>query len=650
MELQPEHEQDGQQRTFLVLLLLMAMFFIWTTMRPRPQVPPQEEEPVATEEKNGKKQGTDANGAKVAEAPTKAPAKAPAVKAAPPTPPGTSATPEPEVKRITKRSKFFSAVFTNQDAALERLTLLDYFRDPPSKAEARRALKANRDADVAKYGLPLLGQVGTEPSLVVTDRATDGGSADSKLFVSRRYELVSKDRDRDVVFRATFAGGIEVTKTYRLPAPGDELQRHLWLEVQVKNTGSAPVEYPGYRLQGAGGLAVDISPASWKRGKTLPDEAERKAAVRSLEVAVGLHSESAEMNVARRSCSKLQDNALSRSDARIAWTAVQSNYFTVILDPLPAAGQKSWVWSGGASAVGEHNVGSNIETQTHALAPGQSIVHRYRLYAGPKKRSILEAYGADYDKVIEPSKLHYLRVVLYAILRGAYAIIPNWGVAIILLTIVVRVALHPLSRKSQISMARMQKLQPQTKELREKYKKDKRRQQEEMMKLYKEYGVNPLGGCLPMILQIPVFIGLWGVLRGSIELRQAPFVLWIRDLSQPDAFMGAVNILPILCIVVMFIQQRMMPKSPDPQQQQTQKIMGYMMPALLGVMFYGLASGVALYFSASMFLGIVEQKRIRQHLDKMGDLKPVKRKKPDKQGRKAISARPSRPARKRKPF
>ena len=101
--------------------------------------------------------------------------------------------------------------------------------------------------------------------------------------------------------------------------------------------------------------------------------------------------------------------------------------------------------------------------------------------------------------------------------------------------------------------------------------------------------------------------GLWGVLRESIELRQAPFVLWMQDLSQPDAFLGYINVLPILSIVVMFVQQQMMPKSPDPQQQQTQKIMGYTMPLLMGFLFWSVASGVALYFVASMFLGIVEQ-------------------------------------------
>jgi YidC/Oxa1 family membrane protein insertase len=195
-------------------------------------------------------------------------------------------------------------------------------------------------------------------------------------------------------------------------------------------------------------------------------------------------------------------------------------------------------------------------------------------------------------------------------------------------------------------MQKMQKLNPQMQELREKFKNDKRRQQEEMMKLYKEYGVNPLGGCFPILLQLPIFIGLYNALRKSIELRHAPFVFWIRDLSQPDYFMNTVNILPLLSCLIMFMQQRMMPKSGDPQQQQTQKIMGYMMPVLLGWIFYSLPSGLNLYFIASMGIGIVEQKIIRSHIDRMGDLKPVARK-PGKQARKAGLSKPSRPTRRK---
>jgi YidC/Oxa1 family membrane protein insertase len=665
MELQPDYgQQDSQQRTVLVLLLLMALFFLWsTTFMPRSA---QEEETTQTEEQPADKSDSAAKGPDAA---PPAPKATPGAVGPAPTPPSTpppsvppTAPPpkpeppkqEPTLKRVVRRSRLFTAVFTNQDAALESLTLLDYFRDPPSQDAAHRARKTNPDADVAKYGLPLLGQEGAEPSLVLGDRTAGGETTVTTLFVPRRYEVVSPDGSSEVVFRTSFGDGLEVTKTFRVPGDEDALQRHVLLEVQVRNGGPTAVECPGYRLRGAGGIAVDVGPAAWKRGRTVPDEREQKAAADTMAAAVALGSEGGELNVARAKCSALQKEPLARSDAAVEWAAVQSSYFTVILDPLPAEGEK-WVWSGGASPVGEHNLGSTIETQNAVLAPGQSVVHRYRLYAGPKQRGELAAYEAGYEKVIEFSRLYVLKVALGWILHGSHALLPNYGVAIIILTIFVRILLHPLSHKSQVSMAKMQKLQPQMKEVRDKYKNDKPRQQQELMKLYREYGVSPFGGCLPILLQLPIFIGLWGMLRESIELRHAPFALWIEDLSQPDCLIPGfpgfwilqdLNLLPILCCVIMFIQQQMTPKSPDPQQQQTQKLMGYTMPALLGVLFYGVASGLSLYFSASMLLGFLEQKRIKSHLDKLGDLKPVQRK-PDKQAKKAFG--PGLP-RKRKPF
>jgi YidC/Oxa1 family membrane protein insertase len=656
MELQPQYEQDSQQRTFLVLLLILAMFFIWSTVfAPRP-TPPKEEPVAEGKEDKGKESPASAKAREkgkgsedtptIGKAEPKAPdSKAPAAKkggeeppeAGEPAEPEPSA-PEPELKKVVRSSKLLHVTFTNQDAAVERLTLLDYFRTPPSKSKARRLLDEDPDADVSQYGLPLLGQVGAEPSAVISDRTQGSEGEAADLFNSRRYEVLSGADDAEVVFRAVFGDGLQVTKTYRLPSEDDQEQRHLLLDVEVKNVSDAAVEYPGYRLRGAGGLAVDVGPAAWKRGRTTPTKEERKKAATGMGAVIAMRNEAGKLNVVREDAGDLQEEPLSRSEAPVAWSAVQSSYFTVILSPLLEEGEKSWVWAGGAESLDEVDITSTLATQNAVLAPGEAVVHRYQLYAGPKKSDALAAYERGYEEVIAPSKLYYLKVVLYGILRGAHAIIPNYGVAIILLTLVVRLVLHPLSKKSQVSMARMQKLQPQMKDIREKFKKDKQRQQQEMMKLYKEYGVNPLGGCLPMILQIPVFIGLWGVLRESIELRHAPFILWIKDLSQPDAFLGYVNVLPLMCVVVMFLQQRMMPKSVDPQQQQTQKIMGYMMPALLGFLFYGVASGVTLYFSASMGLGVLEQKRIRSHVDQLGDLKPVK-KKTDKQSRKAVPSR-----------
>jgi len=312
-------------------------------------------------------------------------------------------------------------------------------------------------------------------------------------------------------------------------------------------------------------------------------------------------------------------------------------------------GQAPFVVAGGAEALGEYNLTAHVDSVDITLEPGQSVTHEYRLYAGPKTRSILEGYGeaAHFDEAIEGHWHDALSNIMTGVLRVSYAIIPNYGIAIIILTILVRGVLHPLSKKSQTSMQKMQKLNPQVQELKTKFEKDKRKQQEEMMKLYKDYGVNPLGGCLPIFLQIPVFIGLWNALRSSLELRHARF-LAIQDLSQPDALIMGINLLPILSCVVMFIQQKMMPKHGDAQQQQTQKIMGYMMPGLLGFLFYGMPSGLNLYFTVSMLIGIVEQKIIRAHVDALGDLKPINRK-PSKQSRKAIGNRPAK-GQKRKPF
>jgi YidC/Oxa1 family membrane protein insertase len=247
----------------------------------------------------------------------------------------------------------------------------------------------------------------------------------------------------------------------------------------------------------------------------------------------------------------------------------------------------------------------------------------------------LASYGANYERLFGWDVIQPLADACVYVLDAAYFVTGNYGIAIIILTAIVRLVLHPLSKKSQTSMQKMGKLQPQVTEIREKFKGDKKRQQEEMMKLYKTYGVNPMGGCLPIVLQIPVFIGLWRALQGSIELRQAPFCLWIQDLSQPDALFGAVNVLPIASCAIMFVQQKLTPKAGDPQQQKTQKMMGYIMPVFLVWILYSLPSGLGLYFIASTLVGIGEQRIIKRHMDRMGDLKPVAAK-PSKQTRKAI--------------
>ena len=210
----------------------------------------------------------------------------------------------------------------------------------------------------------------------------------------------------------------------------------------------------------------------------------------------------------------------------------------------------------------------------------------------------------------------------------------NYGLAIILLVVLVRVALHPLTRKGQASMAKMQKLQPELQSIREKYKDDKAKLNEEMMKLYKSQGATPMLGCLPMFLQFPIWIALWTGLQAAVELRHAAFLpVWITDLAAPDALipfgravkipligamMGPIqgfNLLPILLAVAMALQQKFMPSpTAGGQQARQQRNMMYFFTGFLLLIFYNAPSGLTLYIMASTFAGVAEQYVIRKHI------------------------------------
>ncbi|MFA7369345.1 MAG: membrane protein insertase YidC, partial [Kiritimatiellales bacterium] len=194
-------------------------------------------------------------------------------------------------------------------------------------------------------------------------------------------------------------------------------------------------------------------------------------------------------------------------------------------------------------------------------------------------------------------------------LKGLEKVVRNYGVAIMLLTVIVRVIFWPITHKGTESMRKMQALQPQLKEIREKFKDNPQRMQQETMQFYKDNKVNPLGGCLPMLIQIPVFIALFVVLRSAVELRFSKF-LWVRDLSEPEnLFAGMLpfglplNILPILMAATMVWQQKMTPSAGDPQQQ---KMMAIMMPIMMLFFFYTMPSGLVLYWTTSNLIMIVQ--------------------------------------------
>jgi YidC/Oxa1 family membrane protein insertase len=292
----------------------------------------------------------------------------------------------------------------------------------------------------------------------------------------------------------------------------------------------------------------------------------------------------------------------------VDWAGITTTYFlSAVLPDDPARASAQFV----ATDPGKAGV-VQLFFDPLNLPPGQSAERVFRVYVGPKVAERLEAVGGGLVRSIDLgwSWLAPLTLAFSWLLRALHSLIPNYGVGIILLTVLVRAVTTPLTIKQMRSMERMRALQPKLQELREKYPDDRQRQSEEMMKLYRREGVNPLGGCLPMLLQLPVFIGLFYALRSSIDLRHAPFVGWIDDLSAPDALFVIpgvgipLRVLPLVMGATMVLQQKITPMQVDPAQA---RMMMIVMPVMMTVLFYQFPSGLVLYWMVSNVLAIAHQ-------------------------------------------
>ena len=314
-----------------------------------------------------------------------------------------------------------------------------------------------------------------------------------------------------------------------------------------------------------------------------------------------------------QSMALLAGNKLVKMDAKdsesvsgsISWASLGSRYFLMAIFPL---------WEGGSKFVSQEKSlksGKELENTLWAsqlkLAPGESVKLTYKIFAGPKELALLEGEGSHLNRALDLGFFEFFALLLLKILKFSYSLVGNWGLAIIFLTVLIKIVLFPLSHKSFKSMKEMQKIQPLLKELREKFKDDKEQLNMQTLKVMKEHKVNPLGGCLPMLIQLPIWFALYKVLYSSIELRHAPFYFWIQDLSAKDPY----YITPILLGVSMFVQQRFSPKPPDPMQA---KMMMFM-PLMFSFIMLGLPSGLVIYIFCNTFLSILQQAYINRSLD-----------------------------------
>jgi len=346
--------------------------------------------------------------------------------------------------------------------------------------------------------------------------------------------------------------------------------------------------------------------------------------------------------------------------AHFLWAATVNKYFAAILVPLPDQDKKycDWVMNktgrfhnpdGDKKAdTGDETIGFDFKIASNTLAEtGQadsSKTYKFQLYLGPKDKSLFDKnplyknYG--FFQTIEfmgcccPSNIiKPLAFGILALMKWMYGFIGNYGVVIIILVFLMRLVMHPITKKSQVSMSKMSTLAPKAEEIKKKYANNKAEMNKQMMALYREQGASPIMGFLPMMVQMPIWIALWSAVYTSIDLRGAAFLpFWITDLSMPDALIRfstltvpllgwkieSLNLLPLLMGVAFYLQQQLMPSqanaSTNPQMAQQQKMMKIMMPLLFPLMLYKAPSGVSLYIMASTFAGVIEQHVIRKHI------------------------------------
>jgi YidC/Oxa1 family membrane protein insertase len=310
---------------------------------------------------------------------------------------------------------------------------------------------------------------------------------------------------------------------------------------------------------------------------------------------------------------KFADKENKEANEKINWVGFRTQYACVIVKPLfETNGYK-------VQKIDDHSLDLSFKPAKSILAPGESAEFSGVIYIGPENSKTLKTYGYDFEKIKRFYRFWLFDAVaklIYWLLHSFYQVIPNWGVCIIIISVIIYFSTYPLTRQSMLSMRKMQAFQPKINALREKYKNNAEKLNKEMITIYKENKINPLGGCLPVLLQMPVFIGLYQVLWRDSSFKGAGF-LWINDLSLPDHLVKGIfgtgmdlNILPILMAIIMFFQQRITSRNmvfSTPEQETQQKMMANIMPPFLMVIFYQFASGLNLYFTMFYLFSLFTQ-------------------------------------------
>jgi YidC/Oxa1 family membrane protein insertase len=419
---------------------------------------------------------------------------------------------------------------------------------------------------------------------------------------------VAPDR-QGVTFRRTDARQFVIEKRFTLPKPreskGGSSEFTMEVEVRFSHGGSAPVTIPSYAMRLGSAVALHVKDQEIYTGFNRSKGGDSKF------TGVSWFSSNGILGMGKTP-------ALYSDSGDIFWAGVTNQYYSTILTPTGESAAEALArrfsvsveqWTVG----GRSNNGANVPMAVDGalrfpvavLEPGKEIVHRLSLFAGPREHGRLQDLGRGQEAMLDFGWFGIVSRILLASMNGLKGVLGSYAAAIIVLTLLIKTLMWPMQNKATASMKRMQDLQPKMTALREKYGDDPQKLNIEMMGLYKKHGINPLAGCLPMFVQIPIFFGFYNMLGKAVELRNSSF-LWVHDLSQADTVAVVagfpVNVLPILMAGTMFYQMQLTPKTGDPMQQ---RIFTFM--PLMFVMFcYNYASALALYWTVQNVFTIVQ--------------------------------------------
>jgi YidC/Oxa1 family membrane protein insertase len=499
--------------------------------------------------------------------------KEPAASATPPVVPKTAeqslavaAKPERPARQITVDTPLYQAKLSEKGAGIIGFMLKKYRETADVDSPLKNLFPNNGSVDGLVVGLASQSSTGLENAFF---QASLGGD-----------QLSLTDGSREIVFRRAVENGTQVEIAYRFQADSYVMG----LEARLLNGSGQPIK---------DSLFV-----------ALRNEYHEKKSRYGFEGPSALVGNSLE-NVAIDEIPKKNN-----LPGTIKWVALESRYFMTALIPIkeqPAVAH--------LAALPGNVVETRYVEPDQTLDPGSRQQSDFLLFFGPKSMTAVRMAGHELERIIDFGTFDLLAKPCLWLLNFLYGLIPNYGIAIIVLTILTKILLWPLGTKSYKSMSQMKKLQPLIQEIREKYKNDRKKMNEEVMRLHRTYSINPLGGCLPMVVQIPVFFALYRMLDQAIELRHAPFFGWINDLSAPDRlfrfgfsipFMDPPYGIPVLTLIMgatMLLQQKMTPSTGDP----TQAKMMMLMPVVFTFIFINFSSGLVLYWLVNNVLSIGQQ-------------------------------------------